>query len=225
MPQEIFHGPYIINDSNELNFVSSDYKIYIMGKFEQAPCAETLANLQSMIDSVPVHPIYKPNSFKMKTPYELPKSNPMAFDVYIQSYGGNFEVLCQFSSLFGLAKSRGIIIRTFIPSLACSCASMLAIQGTPGYRIMGENARHKVHFGRTVNDVELAPEIDKAYEDMKNHAEATAKIYLSNTHIPKTKFDQLRSDNYGYLNSKDCLKFGFCDWILTNNGEFISKQK
>jgi ATP-dependent protease ClpP protease subunit len=181
-----FNGPYIMNRSDELNFASSDYKIFIMDKFKQEKCAELIANLYSMIDSATAHPMLDTH-YQTKSPYELPKNNPIALDVYLNSGGGDFDVLSQLSSLFGLAKSKGIIIRTYVPAYAGSCASMLAIQGTPGYRIMGENAQHLVHYGRTVNEVNLETEVDKAYQDMKNHANATQKLYLQYTTISEPK--------------------------------------
>ena len=224
MQLEIFKESYIMNRSGELNFASADFKIYIMDKMYQPECAEVIANMFSMIDSQPIRPIYKCD-YKMKHPYDLPKNNPIALDIFVNSGGGGFEVLGQISSLLGLAKNKGIIIRTFIPAYAGSSASMLAIQGTPGYRIMGEYAQHFVHFGSTTNKVSLESEINKAYVDMKKHAEYSESIYLSNTNISKSTLKELRKDEYGYLTAQECLKFGFCDWILTNDGRFISKSK
>ena len=213
-----------MNRNNELNFAATDFKVYIMDKFDQEKCAEAIANMYSMIDSVTPKTKYH-GDYKMKSPYELPKQNPVALDVFINSGGGSFDVLGQFSSLFALAKNKGMIVRTFVPAYAGSSASMLAIQGTPGYRIMGENGQHFVHFGCTTNKVAKESEIDKAYLDMKNHAAASEKIYLSNTHISKEQLKELRMDEYGYLSAKECLHLGFCDWILLNNGKFISKSK
>ena len=214
----------IINRSGKLNFVATDFKIYLMDKFEQEKCAETLANMFSMIDSQETRPIYN-QSYEIKSPYDLPETNSVALDIFINSGGGVFEVMGQFSSLLGLAKNKGIIIRTFVPSYAGSSASMLAIQGTPGYRIMGEYAQHFIHFGSTTNKVTLETEIDKAYQDMKEHAKISEQIYLSNTKISKQKLKDLRKDEYGYLPATECLKLGFCDWILTNNGQFLSRTK
>ena len=224
MQQEKFHGPYIMNRSEELNFASADFKIYIMDRFKQEKCAELIANLQSMIDSSPSHPIYTTTD-TIKSPYELPKTNPVALDVYISSTGGDFDVLNQLSFLFAMAKNKGIIVRTSVPAYAGSCASMLAIQGTPGFRIMGENAQHFVHFGRTVNEVNLETEIDKAYQDMHNHANSTKKLYLRYTNISESELKELRSDQYGYVSAKKCLHLGFCDWILQNNGVLKSNCK
>lgn len=224
MQPELFKESHIMNRSNKLNFAATDFKIYLMDRLDQEKCAETIANMFSMIDSQPIHPIYNQN-YKMVSPYDLPENNPVALDIFINSGGGVFEVLGQISSLFGLAKSKGIIIRTFVPNYAGSSASMLAIQGTPGYRIMGEYAQHFVHFGSTTNKVALESEIDKAYKDMKNHAKASEQIYLSNTNISKTRLKELRMDEYGYISAQECLKNGFCDWILTNNGQFLSKNR
>lgn len=221
MPQETFRGSYIMNRNEELNFAASDFKIYIMDKFKQDKCAELIANLNSMIYSQAPRPMYNTNH-KIKSPYEIPKDNQV-LDVFINSSGGDFDVLSQISFLFGLAKSRGWIIRTSVPAYAASCGSMLAIQGTPGYRIMGENAQHLVHYGRTVNEVNLPTEVDKAYQDMLNHANATQRFYLQYTNISEPELKELRSDEYGYLSAQKCLKLGFCDWILQNNGHLKSK--
>lgn len=223
MPQPIFRESFIMNRSDELNFASRDFKIYIMDSFRQDKCAETIANMYSMILSLPPSPIYTSGA-NMSSPYEIQQNNPI-LDVYINSGGGNFEVLLQFESLFGLAKNHGFIVRTFVPAYAGSCASMLATQGTNGYRIMGEHARHFVHFGSTTNTVSRESEIDKSYQDMRAHARASKNIYLKHTKIPEKRLNELRQDEYGYLDAKECLQLGFCDWILTANGKFISKSK
>lgn len=190
-----------------LNFVSPDYKIYLCDSFALDNCATTIAGMYSLIDSIPQTPIYN-GEYHNKTPYELPGTNPFVFDIYIDIHNNenilvNDTPLNQFLYLFNLAKSRGFIIRTHIPAHACIDGGILAIHGTPGYRIMNKYATMDTLIG--------------------TQKQPYKEIYLSN--INNQNFQSINETEIQKLSAEQCLQCNFCDWILTNQGTFMSKNK
>ena len=66
------------------------------------------------------------------------------------------------------------MIRTNNIGVAASAASMLAIQGTPGYRIMSENAYNMIHYGQTTVTANRENELDI---DTRNKNKERKKLF------------------------------------------------
>jgi hypothetical protein len=106
---------------------------------------------------------------KLKSPYDIDTSKHNVIDVFINSNGGDVTILNSISTLLGIAKSKGAIIRTTVCGKAYSCGSALAITGTPGFRIMYANAYHLVHFGTQTRTAKQESEIESVTNSMKEH--------------------------------------------------------
>jgi len=169
--------------------------------------------------------IHKKQIAQLTSPYDIDKKNCSVLDIYLDSKGGDTHVLRQITSILALAKNKGAIVRTHVYGVVYSSASILATYGTCGYRIMGENAFHFIHFGSAYMSAHKTSEIAKIAKHMKTIKQQDREAYLKNTQLTSKQLDKLQSDEMGYLDAKQCLKYGLCDWILMNDGRYISRSK
>ncbi len=144
--------------------------------------------------------------------------NLKLIDITINSTGGNTYQHLAFAHLINLAKHNNIIVRTNVTGLAASCASLIAIQGTPEYRIMNEYSQHMVHFGKASPAVTKDSEIEKSIKEIKKHKNLIRQPYLQHTKITQKELSKLMKDEMGFLTAQECLRLGFCDYVLTSNG-------
>jgi ATP-dependent protease ClpP protease subunit len=163
---------------------------------------------------------------KIYTPYEeIPKHIPV-LNVYINCSGGDALQLKSILSMFHMASARGVIIRTYNIGRASSSASMIAISGTHGYRIMDEYAFNLIHYGTSKSTIERENEVEFALKDLETYHAQTRDIYLSNTKLTNKELTKYYNfEGSGQLFAKECLQKGLCDWIATKDGRFINNIK
>lgn len=132
----------------------------------------------------------------------------------INSPGGEVSVLKTFLGLINLAKLFNITVSTFVLGEAGSAASILAIQGNERY--MTVLSKHFIHFGMMYDITQKRSEIEKIYQQNKEHAENIIDLYLEagNNKLTKDIILQLQEDERGYLTADQCLKYGLCDFIV-----------
>lgn len=213
----------ILNKSGSGNYVS-DNSIFILDKFSADTSNELIGNLTNMVMSIPNQPIYQIGG-KIESPYELKDINRPVIDVYINSNGGYDHILDSIVMLLGIAKSRGAIIRTTVLSRASSCGSLLAISGTPGYRIMFSQAYHFIHFGQHCINAGKEDEIEQATKHIKETSANKQNMYLQHTNLTPKELKKLQSNEQGFMNAKACLDKGLCDWIVTDFGDIIGHTR
>lgn len=132
----------------------------------------------------------------------------------INSPGGSVYTMMTIIGLINIAKLNNITVSTFVLGWAASAASMIAVQGDN--RFMSHISRHLIHFGCIWDMTTKHSEIEKTYIQNKEYANNLRNLYLSTSKgklSPKT-LEELQSDERGYLNAEDCLKYGLCDKIL-----------
>lgn len=208
------------NDIISQNFLSNR-NIFVVSDIASDTSTELITEMFSLVNKIrPTHFLSK--KYKIISPYKLPYKDSIALDVYIDSKGGETNTLHQISSILAIAKNKGVIIRTHVYGTVYSSASLLAVQGTLGYRIMGENAFHFVHFGDAYMHATKESEIMKSAKHMLLVKKQDRDTYLANTKLTNKQIDELQADEMGYLDAKSCLKYGLCDWILTNSGKYIN---
>ena len=123
-----------------------------------------------------------------------------------------------------MARANGSIVRTFNLAWAASAASIITISGTKGYRYMAEDALTYIHFGRTGVIAERQDEIEFKIRNITEHSKLLQKQYLQNTSVTQRELEQyFNVEASGQLGAKECLEKKICDWIVTNNGEYISR--
>jgi len=219
----------ILNKSGQMNYVTGN-KVFLLDEFKSSTTAELLGNLSNMIDTLPWGAVFTETplfaeSAKLENPYNLPHEYPPVIDVYINSPGGVHTPLVSITSMLNLARAKGAIIRTTVIGQAASSASILAVQGTPNFRIMYDASCHMIHFGTSRMTAERDNEIEAAAKNAKRTREKIRQIYLENTKInPKTLQKYYKVEGSGTLTPQECIKQGICDWILSPRGIFIKSK-
>ena len=160
---------------------------------------------------------------KIYSPYEeIPEHIPV-LNVYINSSGGSSSLMKSILSMFYIASFKGTIIRTYNIGRANSCASMIAVSGTHGYRYMAEDAKNVVHYGYSKNGIQHPNELEFVLKDFKKEINSTRKIYLNNSKLTKEDLEKYYNiEGSGNLSALECLFKGLCDWVITDDGRFVN---
>ena len=211
-----------INSSQSMNYII-DNQVYILGDFEDEGMNELIGELSNKILKLPQMPKFD-TSIKIENPYIIDDPKRPVIDFFIDSYGGYANMLNDLSTLINLAKYKGAIVRTTVLSNAFSCGSLLAIQGTQGYRLMSHDAQHLVHFGTNVVQVSTEREIPERTRHIRENKRAILSKYKTYTKISDEELNKYKNCETGYINAKRCLRLEFCDWIIGENGELIGRK-
>ena len=163
-------------------------------------------------------------SRKIIMPYDKwPEDKPL-LNIYVNSPGGSVYTMMAILTLIHMARANDSIVRTFNLAWAASAASIITISGTKGYRYMAEDALTYIHFGRTGVIAERQDEIEFKIRNITEHSKLLQKQYLQNTSVTQRELEQyFNVEASGQLGAKECLEKKICDWIVTNNGEYISR--
>ena len=180
-----------------------------------------IGDLSDLVMKLEPRDEYKGN-VTLKSPYDIDTSKYNVINVFINSNGGDIDILNSIITLLGIAKSKGAIIRTTVCSKAYSCGSVLAIIGTPGFRIMYANAYHLVHFGTQTRTAKQESEIESVTNSMKEHHTNWNNLYLNNTNISQKELKKLMSKD-SFVTANKALKYSFCDWIINEKGLIRNK--
>ena len=159
-------------------------------------------------------------------PEKPTNENTPILNIYIDSWGGKFNILHPILTLMNMATARGTIIKTYNLYNASSCASVLAISGTKGYRYMAENGYNLVHFGSRSMNCRQESEITNRTKFINHETFRFKEPYLLRTKISQTELDKYFEHEFsGFLTAEQCLRKGLCDWIITNDGRFVNNIK
>ncbi len=214
----------IKNNSRSLNYVAGD-KVFILGTIDRESTAELIGNLSNMVDNLSWSSEYNPSQKHITHPYNIDIEyihNPI-IDVYINSDGGKLQSTKSIMALLNLARAKGAIIRTTVTGYACSCASLIAVQGTPGFRVMYEQAFNLIHYGTSRLFVDRAGAAEEAAAQEKIERDTFNAPYLKCTNLTARELKKLQQTEHGAMFANECLKKNICDWILTTDGKFIQR--
>lgn len=215
----------IINNSKSCNYVSGN-KVFILGEINEATTSELIGNLSNMVDELRFEPIYAIKNNTIKNPYVLPDPSIQVVDVYINSGGGLLSQAKSIMALLNLARAKGAIIRTTVMGYAGSSASLIAIQGTPNFRIMYEQSHNMVHYGNSKLLIDRGgDEMEKASQFEKTLRQTFNAPYMKYTNIKQNELSKLQKTEFGHMFARECLAKNMCDWILTTDGKFISRDQ
>ena len=212
----------ILNKSGQTNYIAGN-KVFILDNINLASTAELIGNLSTMVDNLTWNPVFEPAQANVSNPYSFNSAEHPIIDVYINSNGGNLPQTKSIMTLLNLARAKGAIIRTTNMGISASCASLIAIQGTPKFRIMYEQAYNLLHYGKSTYSVDKADEIDRVaiYEtELRKNFNAP---YLKYTNLTEKDLKKYQKTEFAYLNAQECLKKNICDWILTTDSRFITR--
>lgn len=213
----------ILNESGQKCYVSGN-KIFIMDRIDRNTCNELVGNISNMVDSLSWNPIYEPNSQTIldNNPYILTTKDTIpVIDVYIDSGGGDLSATKSILTQLNLARNKGAIIRTTVMGTAASCASIIAIQGTPGFRIMYEQSYNLIHYGNSSYQITKPSEANKIAKYENEMRKNFYSPYLRYTSLTQQELKKLQQTEYNFLSAQECLDKKLCDWVLTTDGIFI----
>lgn len=208
----------ICNVSKSINYIAGN-KIFILGTITRETTAELIGRLGLLVDNL--QPIQLRTIEPITNPYNV-KTNAPIIDIYINSGGGDAHCLYSITSLMDIARTKGALIRTTVMGHAESAASMLAIQGDPGLRIMHKNSFHFAHYGSTTMTITSEPAAASFADHDKRMTEQAKQIYLSNTALTRTEVNKMFRAETGFAYPEFCLAKSMCDWIVAD-GKFISR--
>ena len=218
-----------LNESKNGNFVFAPVdnvcNVQIFDELNMKTSSEMIGNLAQIIAQLPTDKQIAPISTEIVSPYDI-SPNVFVFDVAINSPGGDFHTYKSIASMFALAKSRGAIVRTHNIAYACSGASLLAIQGTPGYRIMTETAYNLIHYGSSRVSGNRENELAIATENNKKDRKQVFAVYKQFTKLTDKELNKYKSiESSGQLFAEQCLNKHLCDWILMLDGKLIGRNR
>ena len=196
--------------------------VYILDSLKSETTSKLIGDLTELVLKLPYSKPIDFSQLTMESPYDLRGHNATVIDVVLNSGGGSVYVLNTIANMLAVAKSKNAIIRTTSTGLA---ASMLAVMGTPGFRIMYENATNMIHWGKFSVTAEKESEPEKLAAYAKKSRANLLTTYLKYTKISEKKLKSLIADEGSYIMANECLKLGICDWILKSNGEFVRGER
>ena len=186
------------NDSNQTAYKNYMYnnKIFILDEITSTNCAFLIGDLTQFVCE------------------ENNAQEPKKLSIFINSPGGEVNVMMTILGLLNLARLNNIEIITYVLGLAGSAASIIAAQGD--YRVMSNISKHLIHFGTIFDVTSKHSEIEKVYQQNKEYAENMQDLYLKacKGKLSRQTLLALQGDERGYLNAEQCLKYGLCDCIL-----------
>lgn len=133
-------------------------------------------------------------------------------DLYINSYGGNVNILNHMLEMVEVAKSSGVIVRTMVTSAAYSAGSMLAVAGSPGHRYIAKGAQHLVHYGRIGASSSTPLQLERAQAQQDLFFKSCVAHYNRHSDIPNLS-DNLVDDQW-YISATQAKKWGMADHFL-----------
>ncbi len=212
----------IINNSKSGNYIAGT-KVFILDQINQNSTAELIGNLSNLVDDLPFGSIYT-GGIKIENPYQISQDAHPVIDVYINSVGGWLSQAKSIMALLNLARAKGSIIRTTVLGMAASSASLIAIQGTPNFRIMYEQSYNMIHYGHSNIEVDRAGEVQLAAKKELEERKIFNAPYLKYTNLTQKELNKLHKTEFGCISAQDCLNKNICDWVLTTDGLFISRN-
>ncbi len=136
------------------------------------------------------------------------KATKDEFHIYITSPGGRVDFGFDLITQMELAKTKGVVVNTYVSSMACSCGSLIAVAGEK--RFVSKRAYHLLHFSRGWDYSHNPIMAERNLENgnwMQNEIVAHYKKYTKLKSIPA----KLIADNYMINGAADLIANGLAD--------------
>lgn len=130
-------------------------------------------------------------------------------DLYINSCGGYLHLVNHMTELVEIAKRSGVVVRTIVPDIAFSAASMLAITGTVGERYIGRRAEHLIHYGQIMSFETTEEQIDRFAAHKRRRFRGNLEHYEKYCEIPDLN-QKMLDDGY-FVTASQAIKFKMAD--------------
>ena len=209
------------DNKTKANYVRGN-AVFLYDSLYRDSTAEMIGDLARMVNEI--RPVTEfDNKSTIKSPYYIGNDTPV-IDVFINSPGGGIHTMNSIMTFLNIARSKGAIIRTTITGHTASCASMIAIQGTAGFRIMYNASYNIIHYGNSDISVSANGEIDLAAKNEKRYRQSQKEIYKKFTDMTGKEIDECMKTEHHVYSAQECLEKNMCDWVLTDTSIFISRN-
>lgn len=137
------------------------------------------------------------------------------FPIYIETLGGNVDIMNGMLSCMDSAREKGIIFSTIVSGFAASAGAMIFCYGDEGYRFMGSQARLMLHHSNIIGGgkiTEISPHYSKLLADEFSLLE---KISI-NLKKPKKWLEKLfdkEKNSDIYYSAQECVTNGIASAI------------
>ena len=137
--------------------------------------------------------------------------------IFINSPGGDTDILFNILSLMNVGRLNGIKFFTIVFGHAGSAASLLACSGDT--RIVGESVTNFIHFGYYGTYITKYTEIEKVSGNAKHWHSKIKELYLRacKGKLTEKQLEVFMSDEQTVLKAEDCLKYGLADIIVEDD--------
>lgn len=178
-------------DKQAVNALYDDNRFYILGEFDDQLKEKIIVPLTRKIS-------------------ELSNQRSATIEVYINSPGGQCDIMWHVVNLIELAKAKGITVRTIVMGEAYSAASMTAITGTVGERYIDRYAEHLPHFGTAYGWPKHTPlQLERETAHLQRHFQHLVDHYQKYCKIPKLE-QHIKDDNF-FITAKQAIDWGMAD--------------
>ncbi len=143
-------------------------------------------------------------------------------DLHITSPGGYASLCDHLIELVEWAKSKGVVVRTLVPSMAFSAGSMVAVAGTPGHRYMGPHAEHLIHYG-ILGSMESTPKQIERWAEYK-HRQFKISLEHYEKHCQVDNLDMEMLDDGFFVPAKKAIKWKMADKLLDKTPYLIPPE-
>ncbi len=206
-----------VNNADDVNFY-----LPLIENIENTNLDLILIELSKQIEMISKFPI-RPK--KTSDPYDANIQNPV-LDVRIKSPNIDENTFKAISDLFSVARAKNMIIRTTVTANCDGYGCAVAVQGTPGYRIISENTSNKP--GQNLqNEVSANTNVGFNKNIVTNNASDT-KNCLTIVYKTFTKIERITnylSPNTS-IDAHQWCQSGCCDKIRTfPSGKLVSAKQ
>ncbi len=132
--------------------------------------------------------------------------------VVINSPGGYAHVLEAFLAAFRAAKAQDVIVETVVTGMAGSCASILAINGTKGHRLISQDSEHYIHWGEVADWGRTPVQSDRNKDRADRHFAFVKRQYTQNAKIPRLE-KKLQDDSFRVY-PEQCVEYQLADKVV-----------
>lgn len=209
--------------AKDLENTMVDNNIYLLTQITPESTNGLIMQLTRWVNALPIIKPSENSKWKIYPPYEAVPNETPVLNAWINSGGGNVIQTKSILNMFHMASARGAIIKTYNIGRASSCASMIAVSGTHGYRYMGESSYNMIHYGNSRYEINHPEEREYCIQDNNIHLNNMYNEYKRNTKLTDKELEEyFKIEGSGQLYATQCLDKGLCDWVITNDGRFVN---
>lgn len=193
----------------------NNYNIYFYGQVTPESCFYLQQQLTTITNKIYANKLLNPENVNNLQGSNVRGSNVRGIsnpspviNLHLQSMGGS---LLPTFGLIDFIKSSEVPIYTYVNGFVASAGSLISVSGHK--RFMTKNSMILIHSLRTTIGEVNYNELKDNYENSRNMMNTLKNIYKEKSIINDKELDYLLEHDF-WLNSSQCLKYNFVDYII-----------